>query len=704
MINPLTRCVQDYALPPFGSMRVEDIAPALRTAIDEMTLDVNSIEDDLADPDAEFTWESVMDRLEIIDDPLERLWQVVIHLTKVMSSPDLRAARAEMEESVLKMQTRRAQSTIIFEAMMTLKASAAYTDFSVEQKRVLDREIQRATLRGVHLADGARDRFNAIELRLTTLASEYSNNVLHAIKDYSLVIHDRTELDGLPDSALSLFAQNAVTAGFSEATAATGPWKLSLETPVTSRVQKYCSNRALRQEIYCASMAKASTPPHDNTTVVEEILQLRQEKARLLGFTSYAEFSLATKMAPSVAAVYDMIESLRNQSYHKSVVEVEKLQAYATAHGQMEPLAPWDVPFWSERLQKEQLDFDEETIKQYFPLQRVLQGMFEWVKRLFGIQIEAADGDEETWHSDVRFFRMRALDQPGTPVVAQFYLDLFSRPGEKKHGSWIEIIAGRSKMLRTEKFPVRVPVFCLVWNQTPPVGDGPSLMTFMEVKSLFHIFGYGLRTALTSANCTSASLITGVEWEAAEGVGKFAAHFCFNRETIQIISSHVDTGKPLPNAIFDKLVQAKRFMAATTLQLQLYYAAVDMHLYDQYDPASGDTILDVQHRFGPRFFAIPRAPEDRFPCWLYQIFTGSYAAGYYCYRWSDLIASDAYSAFEEAETEQAWAATGRRYRDTMYGLLGIHDPNQVFEMFRGRKPNDNAYLKYYGLEGTPSSM
>ncbi|KAF0690229.1 Aste57867_18376 [Aphanomyces stellatus] len=697
MVNPLTRCVQDYALPPFATMRPSDIAPALRAAIDEMTLDLNSIEDDLDDPDADLTWESVMDRLEIITDPLHRLWLVVVHLSEVMNSPELRAAKTVMEAEVLQMTTRCDQSLSLFRAMSSLRTSAAFGTYSVEQKACpLDTiyTYMIATLKGVNLTTHDRDRFNAMQLRRATLNTTFLNNVRDAIKTFAVVIDNRTELDGVPDSALALFANNAVAAGYDHATAANGPWKLSLETPVLSRVLEHCSNRALREKLYCANVAKASAPPFDNSIVIEEILHLRQETARLLGFESYAELSLTTKMAPSVAAVDDMIESLRSKCYDKSVAEVEQLAVFASTHGQAEPLAPWDLA--SARVQSEEYDFDEEELKQYFPLPRVLAGLFEWVKQLFGIQVEAADGDEETWHPDVLFFRMRDMDQPDTPVVAQFYLDLFTRPGEKDHGSWSQALACRSKVLRTEKFPVRVPVVCLVWNQTPPIEDAPVLLSFFEVEKMFNLFGYGLRTALTRAECTLASSIAGYEWDVMDVAGKFVSHFCHHRETINLISGHVKTGEPLPDSLFDKLVAAKEFMPATTMLRQLNFAAVDMALHHDFDPKE-ETIDEVQQRLAHRFFVIPPAIEDRFPCWLGQIFPGSYAAGYYSYRWSDMLASDAFVAFEEADSQEAWEATGRHFRDTMFALMGTDDPNRVFEKFRGRKPDPTALLKQYGL-------
>ncbi|KAF0690226.1 Aste57867_18373 [Aphanomyces stellatus] len=700
MVNPLTRCVEDYALPPFASMRPSDIAPALRTAIDEMTLDLNSFEDDLDSPDAEFTWESVMDRLEIIDDPLDRLWRVVIHLTKVMNSPDLRLVEAEMQDEVLAIQNRRAQSPVIFHAMNALRASHEWATYSVEQKRILERAIQKATLSGVALNDNDRNRFNVIHARLTKLNSIYANNMLDAVKEYSLIVHEKEQLEGVPDSAMSLFAQNAVADGHEAATATAGPWKLSLENSVYSRVMSHCANRSLRETLYRASIAQASTGVHDNTRVIQEILQLRRDQATLLGFNTFAELSLATKLAPSVSAVQDLVEEFRSKAYPISELENQKLHAYAIAHGHVGPLERCDIAFWMERLRQDELDLNPEAIKPYFPLSRVLAGLFELMTQLFGIRIEAADGEEETWHPDVPFYQMRAMDQPDEPVIAQFFLDMFPRPGQKLGGAWIEVVASRSKVLRTEKFPVRVPVFALMFNITPPVDDAPTLLSVSDLDALFTVFGYGLRIAFTAAEHTPAARPTGIEWDCVNIPGNIMSRLFFHRDTIPLISGHVDTGEPLPQVLLDKLVAANHFMSATDFLGQLHTSVMDMALHHDFDPSSTDeSIFDLNQRLAPRYRVIPLLPEDRTLCQNYHIFPGDYAAGYYSYLWCDVYVADAYAAFEEATGQQdVLAATGRKFRDTMFAQMGIVDANVAFEMFRGRKPDPSILAKEMRLE------
>ncbi|KAF0690227.1 Aste57867_18374 [Aphanomyces stellatus] len=672
-------------------MQPTDIAPALRAAIDEMGVDLDAIEDDLADPEAAFTWDSVMDRLEIIDDPLDRLWRVVLHLCEVVSSPELRAAQADMQDEVLAMQSRRAQSTVIFQAMTALRHSDSWASFSSEQQRVLARAIQQATLSGVTLAENDKHRFNEIHARLTKLNTIFSNNTIDAVHAFSHVVTEKAELDGVPESHLILLAKNS-----GDATAEEGPWTVTLEWHVYVPIMKYCANRSLRETLFRANIAKASSGPHDNSHVIHEILCLRHEQARLLGLDSYAELSLATKMAPSVAVVNDMIESLRVKSLPVAHDEMQRLQEYATAHGQVDAIKPWDINYWTERLRKDEFDLDDDVIRPYFPLPRVLAGVFELAQRLFGVRIEAADGDEETWHPDVLFYKMRAMDEPDEPVIAEFFLDLFARPG-KQGGAWIEVAASRSKVLRTAEFPVRIPAFSLLFDLTPPVdASRPTLLTFREVEMAMNVFGYGLRIGLTAAEYTSASRPTGVEWDCVDVPGQFFNVFAYDRGTIELISGHIETGEPLPEAIFDQLIASKEFMTATTLLRTLHMSAIDMTMHHHYDP-SKESIFDIQARLDPLYFPVPSLAEDRSLCSMYHVFPGEYAAGYYSYLWSEVLALDAYEAFEEAQSTDEWAATGRKYRDTMMALVGIYDPNHVFEMFRGRKANPDALLKRRGL-------
>ncbi|RHY48129.1 hypothetical protein DYB38_008839 [Aphanomyces astaci] len=654
MVNPLTRCMEDYCLPPFSTFHARDIAPAVRAAISEYALDLNALEDDLCDAD-DLCWTSVMDRLEIIDDPLRRLSSILEHLSTVANSPELRAAQDDVQEDILAMQSRRAQSPVVFHAMQTLRASPAFeSEFTTEQQRILDRAILHATLKGAALAPHDKDRFNDIALRLDTL------------------------------STMALLAQNAVAAGHDGASAAAGPWKLSLEFPVYMPLMKQCTHRPTRQLLYGAFVSKASTPPYDNAPVIQEMLQLRQSRARLLGFRTFADLSLQDKMAPSVAVVEDMLRDLCDKVLPLARAELDEVQVFAAAHGHVPPLAQWDISYWSEKLRKDRYEVDDESIKPYFPFAR------------------AADGLEETWHPDVRYFQIRAMDEPSTPVIGHFYVDPYTRPGQKNAGTWCDTIVSRSKVLRTDKAPVRLPVFSLSCNQPPPVDAASSgLMAFGGVQNLFHTFGYGLRDVFTSAEYTAASSADGIEYDAIEIAPQFLSLNLGIKcilETLRMISGHVETGDPLPDDLIDKMLAARNFKAATNLLYQLRLGATDMALHHHYDPYSSDkTIFDVQQSIVESFSVRPPCDQDMHICSFSHLFTLTYGAGYYAYIWSDMLAADTAACFDTTDKAE-WQRWGRRFRDSVLAKLGILEPMAVYKLFRGRAPQTDALLARYGLQ------
>ncbi|KAF0685910.1 Aste57867_22263 [Aphanomyces stellatus] len=691
----------EYSLPSFASMTPATIAAALCTTIDETTFDLNSYEDDLADPSADFSWTSVMDRLELINDPLHRLWDAVSLLSRTKNSPELRAVVAAMQEQVLAIHRRPTQSTVVFHAMAKLRASDESATFSPEQKRILDRAIQHSILNGVAMDDYDRGTFNAQQLQLTALQRTFTNNLVDAISAFSLLVFDKTELDGVPDSALSNFAQNAVAAGHTDAAdPLAGPWQLSVDLASYLIIVKHCHNRTLRETMFRAYAAVASDAPHNNVPVIHDILRLRHDQARMLGFDSYAELSLTTKMAPSVAAVEAIIDSLQAKCFAASEIEVAKLGAFAVAHGQEEPLQQWDIPYWTERVQTTALGVIEDEMKRYFPLHRVLEGMFELIKELFGVQIAVVDqGQVDTWHPDVYFYEMRALEQPGEPVIAAFFLDLFARPGEKCLGAWMNEIVVRSKVFGTDTMPVRVPVYCLGMN-IPPAAEGQCFVSLPDLSLLFNVFGYGLRVAFSCANYTLSAGRAGVEWDCIEVAGEFLKKFVFSRDAIHMISSHVDTGEPLPDAMFDKLVATMQFMGATDyLRRKLHVAATDMSTHHHFDPllTTEESMFDLFNEYGTRFRVVASLSDDRTLCRLVQIFAEGYGAGYYSYVWSDMLASDAFAEFENATSRDQWQSCGRKFRDTILARTGSCNSDTLFEKFLGRQPTTDALLKQRGI-------
>ncbi|EQC34875.1 oligopeptidase A [Saprolegnia diclina VS20] len=694
--NSLLRCVEERTLPPFEDLTVDEMAPAVRTALAKLEADIAAFEDELREANADVRYETILDRLEVEADGLDRIWGIVGHLMSVKNSPALREVHSELQNQVVTVLTRVAQSVEIFQALKELREGKVWETYSGAQQRIIESSLRSATLSGVGLTGNEKERFNEIQLRAAELSTKFSNNALDATKAFSLIVSDKAELDGLPASLLQMLAQNAAADGHEGATAEEGPWKLSLDMPVYLPVLKYCTNRALRETLYRANSSKASADPFDNVAIINETLRLRQEKAKLLGFATFAELSLAKKMAPSVEAVEQMTNELHAKCFTIAESELAQLNAYAATHGVTEPLANWDVPFWTEKMRLELYSLDDEAIKPYFPLHKVLDGLFALASRLFGIVIEAADGQAQVWHKDVRFFNIRSAES--NEIIARFFLDSFARPAEKRGGAWMNSAVGRSKLLGADG-AIRIPVAYLICNQSPPVGDKPSLMNFREVETLFHEFGHGLQHMLTTVEHEAAAGINGVEWDAVELPSQFMENFCYHRGTINDISGHYETNEPLPAELFEKICDARKYMAASGMLRQLYFGALDMHLHHKFDPSGDETIFDVQKAIAAKFTVLAPLPEDRFLCSFSHIFAGGYSAGYYSYKWAEVLSCDAFSKFEEAglDDEAALAKTGREFRDTVLALGGSRHPLQVFEAFRGRPQSTEPLLKQYGL-------
>jgi oligopeptidase A len=684
--NPL---LDDFLLPPFDRIRTEHVEPAVRTLLAALGGELEAIERRIAP-----TWESAVSPIEDVGDRLGRVWGVVGHLMSVRNSPELRAAHERAQPGVVAFSLRLGQSRPIYEALRALRESPAWSGLDAARRRIVDTLVRDAELSGVGLDGAARARFNAVQTELAELATRFSNNVLDATKAFALVLRNPDEVAGLPPSLLALAAQAAREAGEAGATAEAGPWRITLDFPSFGPFMEHSRRRELREQLYRAYVTRASSGEHDNTEIIRRILVLRREQARLLGFATYAELSLASKMAPNVAAVERLLEQLRLASFEPARRDLDELRALARRHGSPEAddLQLWDVAFWAERLREERYDFTDEQLRPYFPLPHVLSGLFALAERLFGVRIAAADGEAETWHPDVRFFRV--ADADGTPLAA-FFLDPYSRPAEKRGGAWMDECVGR----RRDAAGVRRPVAYLVCNQVPPVDGRPSLMTFDEVETLFHEFGHGLQHMLTTVDSGLASGIRNVEWDAVELPSQFMENWLYHRETLRGLSRHVDTGEALPDALFEKIAAARTFRSGSMMLRQLTFALLDLELHHRYDPDGAETPFDVQRRLAARTSVLPPLPEDRFLCGFHHIFAGGYAAGYYSYKWAEVLSADAFGAFEEAglDDRAAVAATGRRYRDTVLALGGSRPPMEVFKAFRGREPTTDALLRHAGL-------
>ena len=680
-------------LPPFDAVKPEYVVPAMTQLLAELDSELSNLEANVKP-----TWNDLVEPLQQFVERLSWSWGIVNHLMGVKNSPELRSAHETVQPQVVQFWNKLSQSQPLYKAFKALSQSNTWDSLEPAQKRIVEAAIKDAELSGVGLEGEKRDRFNAIQLELAELSTKFSNHVLDATKAFSLTLTSIEEVDGLPPSLLSLAAASARDAGEENATPENGPWRITLDFPSYGPFMQHSTRRDLREKLYKAFVSRASSGDLDNSPIIERILQLKKEKAQILGFNSYAELSLASKMAPNVEAVEALLEELRQVSYDAAVKDLEELKAFAAAKGAEEAndLKHWDVSFWAERQREEKFDFSAEELRPYFPLPQVLDGLFGLVKRLFKATVTPADGQAPVWHPDVRYFQVS--DETGNPI-AYFYLDPYSRPAEKRGGAWMDDCIGRAKITENGKTDTRLPVAYLVCNQSPPVDGKPSLMTFGEVETLFHEFGHGLQHMLTKVDYAGAAGINNVEWDAVELASQFMENWCYERPTLMGMERHYETGEPLPEHYYQKLVAAKNYMSGSGMLRQLHFSLVDLELHHRYQPGGNESIKEVRNRIAKNTTVLPPLPEDNFLCAFGHIFAGGYAAGYYSYKWAEVLSADAFAAFEEAglEDEQAVATTGVRYRDTVLALGGSKPPMEVFKTFRGREPSTTALLRHSGL-------
>ncbi len=696
-------------LPRFDRIKPEHIVPAVQQVLAQAEQRLTEIETTLSGLDRPI-WDDILTTLEELDRPFDFTWKPVGHLFGVLNSPELRTAYETVLPEVVRFGLRASQSRPIYEAVKRLKEQAGET-LTPTRQRIVDQKLLSAKLSGIALEGEQRERFNEIAEELSQLSTDFSNHVLDATKAFELILTKPEEVAGLPPSLLQLAAQSyqqkSGECGVGSAEQdnsetphsplptphSSGPWRISLDGPIVTPFLQHSRRRDLRETVYRAFISRASTGEWDNSESISKILKLRREKAELLGFGSFAEVSLAEKMAPGVAAVEEMFEKLRTASRTPAESELAELKTLATAGGQTEEFKHWDAAFWAERLREQRYDFNDEQLRPYFPLPRVLDGLFALLTKLLGVTIRSADGEAPVWHPDVRFFRV--FDAQSNQPLAAFYLDPYSRPENKRGGAWMDTCLPR----RRYRGQVELPVAHLVCNSTPPVGDAPSLMTFREVETLFHEFGHGLQHMLTTVDEADAAGINGVEWDAVELPSQFMENWCYHRPTIRGLSGHYQTGEPLPDELFDKLTAARNFRAASMMLRQLHFGMTDIYLHHQFDPSSTESPFDVQRRMAEKTAVLPPLPEDRMLCAFSHIFSGGYAAGYYSYKWAEVLSADAFGAFEEAglDNESAVQATGRRFRNTVLSLGGSRHPLEVFRAFRGRDPDPMALLRQCGL-------
>ena len=674
-------------LPPFDEIKAEHVVPAMTQILQELEERVSKLEKHVTP-----TWSGLVEPLTELEERLGWSWGIVGHLMGVQNSPELRKAYETMQPEIIKFYNKLSQSKPLYEAFKGIKEGAEWEELESAQQRIVESSIRDFELSGVGLSGEIKEKFNQIQLESGELSTKFSNNVLDATKAFKLKLTDKKDVEGLPPSALGLMAQTAKAEGEETATPENGPWVVTLDYPSYVPFMKYATNRELREKLYKAFVSRASVGEFDNRGNIDRILELRKEKAHILGFTNFAELSLARKMAPNVAAVQQLQDELRGASYDAAVKEFEELKAFA---GQ-DDLMNWDISFWAEKQREAKFDFNEEELRPYFSLPKVLDGLFGLANRIFGVTITAADGEAPVWHEDVRYFQI--ADEKGD-AIAFFFLDPYSRPAEKRGGAWMNDCIGRAKLTVAGKTETRLPVAYLTCNQTPPVEDKPSLMTFGEVTTLFHEFGHGLQHMLTTIDYSGAAGINNVEWDAVELPSQFMENWCYDRPTLFGMAKHYQTGATLPEEYYQKLVAAKNYMSGSGMLRQLHFGLLDMELHSNYQPGGDETPSDVRDRMAKTTSVLQPIPEDNFLCAFGHIFAGGYAAGYYSYKWAEVLSADAFAAFEEVglEDEAAVRSVGRRFKDTVLSLGGSLHPMEVFQSFRGREPKTEPLLRHSGL-------
>ncbi len=676
--------------PRFDIINAAAAGPALRTALNAANAGLEQLER-RAVPE----WQALMEPLYELCAPVEYGWGLVHHYLSVMNNDQWREVEEGLQPEMVAFNLRVTQSRPLFSAMEALYLAADQHGLDPAQRRILESSLRRARLSGVALDGSQKQRFNDNKRNLAKLSMQFQNNLLDATKAYGLQLTTVAEVEGLPRSLLVMAAEAAQAAGNADAHTDSGPWRITLEQPSFIPFMKYSKRRDLREKLYRAYITRASSGTTDNSTILEEILKLRCEQAHLLGYDSYAQISLSCKMAGSPPEALALMEELRGACYESGRREFDELSDYAAGLEGELPLRHWDIAYWTDLRRDALFSFSDEMLRPYFPLEKVLDGMFTLVQQLFNVRVNQADGKFPVWHPDVRFFEVS--DEDGRPL-ASFYLDPYSRPETKRGGAWMSPAFTRRRLPDGR---LELPVAYLVCNQSRPSDGKPSLMTPAEVQTLLHEFGHALQHMLTTVDYPDAAGINNIEWDAVEICSQFMENWLYEDIARPLLSSHFESGQPVPQELFMQLRQSRTFMAATAMLRQLYFSLLDLNLHMSRQ-VSDEEIAGMQARVAKQTLIMPPLPEDRFLCGFSHIFAGGYAAGYYSYKWAEVLAADVFAAFEEAGTGNpaALRSTGSKLRETFLAKGGAVHPAEVFKQFRGREPDIRPLLRQHGISSS----
>jgi oligopeptidase A len=673
-LNPL---LELSGLVHFGSVRPEHITPA----IDALLAAARAAVVQVTQTDVPASWSTVVEPLDEATDRLARAWSAVAHMNAVVDTPELRAQYNANLPRITAFWTELSQNEVLYDRFKALAAAPEAAHWPAECRTLVEHELRDFRLGGAELAAAQKQRFKAVREREAEVATRFAENVLDATNAFALYLTDRGALAGVPDDAVQMYREAA------EAEGRLG-YKVTLQFPSYSAILDYADDRTLREKLYRAYVTRASemgNPDWNNGPLIVELLRLRQEHAQLLGYSNFAEVSLVPKMAATPTEVLHFLHDLGQRAKPYAERDMAELRQFAAEQLGLPDVMPWDFSYASEKLREARYAYSDQALKRYFTEPRVLAGLFKVIETLFAVAIR--EEPAPTWHPDVRFFR---IESTRGELVGQFYLDLYARD-HKQGGAW----QGDARSRRGRRAGLATPVSYLTCNFSRPVGGKPATFKHDEVLTLFHEFGHGLHHMLTRVNEPAVSGIRGVEWDAVELPSQFMENFAWEWEVLQLLTGHVDTGEALPRPLFDKMIAARNFQSGFYTVRQLEFALFDMLLHAHAAPASDSEVLQRMAEVRQEIGVLIPPEYNRFPHSFSHIFAGGYAAGYYSYKWAEVLSADAYAAFEEEGVLNP--ATGQRFRDEILAVGGSRPAMDSFVAFRGRKPTIDALLRHHGM-------
>lgn len=684
-------------LPVWSNFTPERVEAGLRALLAETDDGFSALERDL-----EPTWDGLMLPLERLQDRLGRLFGATMHLLSVKYSDELQAAYDAVRPDYVTLANRIGQSVPVYRGMLAMRDGAAWQNLDVAQQRILTESIRIMERSGVHLEGEARARYQAINQSLSELSNRFQTNLVKEEKTARIRVQDAAEVRGVPSAVLALAARTAREDGVDGATEAAGPWHFVVNGVNFQAVIEHAEHRGLREAFYRAFRARGTAEGLDNRPVLEEMLRLRQELARLVGFEHYAALSIDAKMAPSVDAVWALLDRLEAAARPAAQQEYQRLAAFAAEQGAPPggELAPWDIAYWAERMRKAEYDYDSERLRSYFQMPRVMDGLFTLIQNLYGVDIVRRDDAKvPVWDDSVTFYEVR---RDGA-VIAAFFVDPYARPGEKRGGAWMNTVVDRSRVLAAGGQSSSLPVALFVMNARPPADGAPALMSLDEVRTLFHEFGHATQHMFTAVEEGGASGMNLVEWDAVELASQFNEYWMDHKPFLRRLTAHVETGEPLDDATMDRVIASRTFLVGNGTLRQAQFAKTDLALHQRYGlpgDNQSESPFEMEEAIARETLVVPRLPGETALPAFGHLFAGGYAAGYYSYKWAEVLAADAFAAFKEAglDRDDAVRDVAGRFRDTVLALGGSRPAAEVYRLFRGRDAEPDALLVELGLK------